>query len=756
MEVGRGREVVEKKYADGCKIEPRVGKSGGGEAPEGEMTMEANQRVKMGRLLAACAAVWLAAGSFAQTVYTFSTPGLTSPRMWAISADGSAVAGNFGPGPGSGGFRWTTTGGFQVLPGFIPDGQLGMSRDGQVVAGTNPSITLGLRWTAPGTLLQVGPFGNGTQTEFDGVSPDGVVCTGRTRLASGAIRAFTWTQSGGMNLLPAVAGSFNSTPLFTSLDGSVVYGWVDQPAGANAAVIWSGGTITNLASLYPGIAFCTSGSDDGRTLWGYGFGGGGTEILRYQLTRGGWAVNFNAQYPGATGTSGGPCVADGTALAGSAFGGSLPVTTPFLYSTDLGFVNLATWLPSVGVSSPGLTVTNGAIVSSDGTAMCGTGTLNGQQVGWVAQGVPCLHKPSVTLDLPSLVEECAGSTVTLSASGGGNYTGTLRFRWKKNGVNLSNGASGSGSTYAGATSPTLSVSGASPADDGMYTCTITNPCGSVSTSAAQVLVYGLPVVTSNPAPVTACPVGSATFTLGASNVSTYIWERDTGTGWVAISDGTSTDLATGLTWTASGATTGTLQLSSIYFGTLTQVPIRCSAANYCRSLRPVQTTLYRESTLLINSASNDYFCHYSPATFTTSLASGNATGYNWQFYDTFYGMWLYLSDGFFIDANTGMTANISGAMSPSMSFNIQTLGTIPNQLYFRCAVTGTCTLGFCAPGILTVCRGDYNCDGVVDFFDYVDFVDGYTTGAINGDFNGDGSTDFFDYLDFVDSFTAGC
>jgi hypothetical protein len=55
---------------------------------------------------------------------------------------------------------------------------------------------------------------------------------------------------------------------------------------------------------------------------------------------------------------------------------------------------------------------------------------------------------------------------------------------------------------------------------------------------------------------------------------------------------------------------------------------------------------------------------------------------------------------------------------------------------------------------LRLCPADYNEDGVVDFFDYLDFVADFDLG--NADYNGDSTTDFFDYLDFVADFDAGC
>ncbi len=58
--------------------------------------------------------------------------------------------------------------------------------------------------------------------------------------------------------------------------------------------------------------------------------------------------------------------------------------------------------------------------------------------------------------------------------------------------------------------------------------------------------------------------------------------------------------------------------------------------------------------------------------------------------------------------------------------------------------------------ILFPCPADFNLDGTIDFFDYLDFVDAFSSGDPSADFNNDTSLDFFDYLDFVDAFSAGC
>ncbi len=54
------------------------------------------------------------------------------------------------------------------------------------------------------------------------------------------------------------------------------------------------------------------------------------------------------------------------------------------------------------------------------------------------------------------------------------------------------------------------------------------------------------------------------------------------------------------------------------------------------------------------------------------------------------------------------------------------------------------------------CPADFNWDGTVDFFDYLDFVQAFSENTATADFNADQVIDFFDYLDFVSAFALGC
>jgi probable HAF family extracellular repeat protein len=53
-------------------------------------------------------------------------------------------------------------------------------------------------------------------------------------------------------------------------------------------------------------------------------------------------------------------------------------------------------------------------------------------------------------------------------------------------------------------------------------------------------------------------------------------------------------------------------------------------------------------------------------------------------------------------------------------------------------------------------RADWNEDGVVDFNDFLAFLNDYNTASVCADLNGDGTVDFNDFLAYVNLFNAGC
>jgi hypothetical protein len=59
------------------------------------------------------------------------------------------------------------------------------------------------------------------------------------------------------------------------------------------------------------------------------------------------------------------------------------------------------------------------------------------------------------------------------------------LQWKKDTTPLADGPTGSGSTISGAATPTLTILNAQPSDVGAYTITLTNSCGTLTSSPAQ-------------------------------------------------------------------------------------------------------------------------------------------------------------------------------------------------------------------------------------------------------------------------------
>lgn len=90
--------------------------------------------------------------------------------------------------------------------------------------------------------------------------------------------------------------------------------------------------------------------------------------------------------------------------------------------------------------------------------------------------------PSITSQ-PTGQTTCVGTTTTFTL----NTTGTgLIYQWRKNGVSISNGATGNGSSYANCTTNTLSITNTQMADGvaaaNGFDCVITGTCGTVTSN----------------------------------------------------------------------------------------------------------------------------------------------------------------------------------------------------------------------------------------------------------------------------------
>lgn len=143
--------------------------------------------------------------------------------------------------------------------------------------------------------------------------------------------------------------------------------------------------------------------------------------------------------------------------------------------------------------------------------------------------------------------ECynSGNTVTFSVSASnptsvGTNGGTITYQWKKNGTNISS-----------ATSSTYSISNPVAADNGAYTCEVTNNYGSILTDPAYLNIY----IIAHPQTTSTCINSSVALSISAGgNYPTYQWYSNT---TASNSNGTIINGATSSTYSPPVSTAGT-------------------------------------------------------------------------------------------------------------------------------------------------------------------------------------------------------
>ncbi len=125
--------------------------------------------------------------------------------------------------------------------------------------------------------------------------------------------------------------------------------------------------------------------------------------------------------------------------------------------------------------------------------------------------------------------------------------------------------------------------------------------------------------------------------------------------------------------------------------------------------------------------------------------------------------WLPLVDG-----PTALSFGVQGGIVSGSSTSSFTIVAAPNKTLklahstrYRCRVFNSCTFTDSPPGVLAICIGDDNCDGVVDDSDFVDFAGAYDIfdcadplmpPGCPADMNGDGYVDDVDFVLFANAY----
>jgi hypothetical protein len=221
---------------------------------------------------------------------------------------------------------------------------------------------------------------------------------------------------------------------------------------------------------------------------------------------------------------------------------------------------------------------------------------------------------------PSSIGACAGGNASFAVTANG--TTPITYQWQVNTgsgfTNIANGA-----PYSGATTATLSITGATAGMDGyQYRVVATNTCGTQTSSVATFSVTAVATITSQPTNVTACTGATATFTVAATGATSYQWQVNTGSGFTNIANGAP----------YSGVTTATLTITSVTT-TLNGYQYRCVLTSCGPSVNTNTVTLAVFAPVTIVTHPVDQtVCEGSTATFTVS-ALGTITGYQWQVYN---------------------------------------------------------------------------------------------------------------------------
>lgn len=289
--------------------------------------------------------------------------------------------------------------------------------------------------------------------------------------------------------------------------------------------------------------------------------------------------------------------------------------------------NQSTWgvIPAVSDSNgklvflmtrPGVSSTYSTIAtnSSINTTAAGTGGywVNGFQL------IP-YPSPSITLQPASSPSATIGSAVSLSVTATNWYTNNnLTYQWYKGSAPLTDGATGTGSTNSGSTSPILNISNAQSTDAGNYTVVVSNPGGSVTSTVSALGVTAgaiAPTIASQPSSQTVAAGSPVTFTVSANGSAPLSYQ------WQASFDG-------GITWNNLGSNSATFSIPSpqISDSGLYEVLVSNSAGSLTSSAATLTVSQLAITTqpVTVVTATN------SSQTLGVTITANPAPTYQWQ------------------------------------------------------------------------------------------------------------------------------
>lgn len=367
-----------------------------------------------------------------------------------------------------------------------------------------------------------------------------------------------------------------------------------------------------------------------------------------------------------------------------------PVNSATCVSSNTSFAVTATgtsyqWQVSTNGGGTWADITNGGVYGGATTTtltLTGvTGAMNTYQYRCVVTG-DCSPTPvnsnGATLTVnaatnitgqPSASIICAGLNTSFSVAATGT---TLSYQWQVStdgGVTYNNVANGG--VYSGATTVTLSITGApSTMNNYRYRCVINSACSPLNSNAVILTVNAVPAISTQPASTSICAGNNVNFAVAAAGTGIgYQWQESTngGTTWNNIANG-------GI---YSGATTTTLTLTGVTIG-MSTYQYRCIVNGTCSpSATSSAATLTVGSTLVINSQpGSSIVCAGATANYAINV-SGTVT-YQWEESTNGGSTWTSITNGGIYSNATTANLTLTGV-----------LASMNNNLY-RCVVSGNC------------------------------------------------------------------
>ncbi|MEK6703848.1 MAG: immunoglobulin domain-containing protein [Planctomycetota bacterium] len=461
----------------------------------------------------------------AQTVTDLGRlPGGTGSFPAALSDNGAIISGSATVSGGSArAWRWTAATGLvnlSVPPGADHSYGYGMSGDGLVVIGAagNQSYDTACRWTQATGIQSLGSIAPGQPSFASDASFDGSIIFGYGYLANSEESAFKWTSTTGMQPFgQRLAGTHHSVGLAVNGSGTSYVGYCFNNAPSliyPTACRWTAaGAVTSLGTLPGSVMSVPSDlSADGSVVVGYAADGTGGNVRAFKWTAASGMQDLGTP-PDSTQAVAAGLTGDGSVVVGYAIVAGAASACVWVGNAQAQPLDL--YLQAQGISTAGW-VFETAGISSEGSAMAGSGLHNGVPTAWYAGVAGCTSAPTITQQpVSQSVVQGAGVSFSVIATGVG-----VHYQWYKGPTLL-----------ATATSSVYSIDATALGDAGDYTCSLTSACGNVTTSVATLTVQSgcpEPIFVSEPGDMTIIAGQSVSFEVSVTSDTEphFQWRKD--------------------------------------------------------------------------------------------------------------------------------------------------------------------------------------------------------------------------------------